>query len=124
MLTIYPVTLQVDLVGKAFNDLRQLLLVAAACKKPDQAGFEKLLAPLQEDLQGIARAKENNRKDREWFTHMSAIAEGAPCVGWVTVVSCQQNDSLPQGLISVDRNLNLAHTFPKSKTLRNSTRIG
>ena len=72
---------------KEFKDLRELLLVAALCKKPDQSGFEKLLAPLQKDIEAITRAKENNRKEREWFTHMSTVAEGATCVGWVTIVS-------------------------------------
>ncbi|KAI9056890.1 hypothetical protein FKP32DRAFT_1585029 [Trametes sanguinea] len=76
---------QVSLVEQEFKDLRELLLVAASCKKPEQAEFEKLLAPLQKDIEAITRAKEANRKDREWFNHLSAVAEGAPCVGWVTI---------------------------------------
>ena len=39
------------------------------------------------DIEAITRAKEANRKDREWFNHLSTIAEGAGCVGWVTIVS-------------------------------------
>ena len=77
---------QVGLLEQEFADLRAVLLVAAACKKPDQKGFEALLAPLQKDIEAISRAKEANRKDRDWFNHLSAVAEGAPCVGWVTVV--------------------------------------
>ncbi|KAI8999016.1 cyclase-associated protein [Trametes punicea] len=76
---------QVGLVEQEFKDLRELLLVAASCKKPEQAEFEKLLGPLQKDIEAITRAKEANRKDREWFNHLSTVAEGAPCVGWVTV---------------------------------------
>ncbi|KAI1788499.1 cyclase-associated protein [Ganoderma leucocontextum] len=76
---------QVGLVEQEFNDLRKLLLVAASCKQPGQAEFEKLLEPLHKDIEAITRAKEANRKDREWFNHLSTIAEGAPCVGWVTV---------------------------------------
>ncbi|GBE82618.1 Adenylyl cyclase-associated protein [Sparassis crispa] len=76
---------QVALLEKEFADLRDLLLVAASCKKPDQKAFETLLAPLQKDIEAISRAKEANRKDRDWFTHLSTVAEGAPCVGWVTV---------------------------------------
>ncbi|RPD59148.1 cyclase-associated protein [Lentinus tigrinus ALCF2SS1-7] len=76
---------QVGLVEQEFKDLRELLLVAGSCKKPDQSEFEKLLGPLQKDIEAITRAKEANRKDREWFNHLSTVAEGAPCVGWVTV---------------------------------------
>ncbi len=75
------------MVEQEFNDLRGLLLVVASCKQPGQAEFEKLLGPLQKDIEAITRAKEANRKDREWFNHLSTVAEGAPCVGWVTVVS-------------------------------------
>ena len=70
-----------------FKDLRGLLLVAASCKKPEQSEFEKLLGTLLKDIEAITRAKEANRKDREWFNHLSTIAEGAGCVGWVTIVS-------------------------------------
>ena len=75
------------MVEQEFKDLRELLLIAGSCKKPDQGEFEKLLGPLQKDIEAITRAKEANRKDREWLNHLSTIAEGAPCVGWVTVVS-------------------------------------
>ncbi|OCH90293.1 cyclase-associated protein [Obba rivulosa] len=76
---------QVALVEKEFLDLRSLLLLAAASKKPDQATFAKILEPLQKDIEAITRAKEANRKDRDWFTHLSTVAEGGTCVGWVTV---------------------------------------
>ncbi|OBZ75884.1 Adenylyl cyclase-associated protein [Grifola frondosa] len=76
---------QVGLVNQEFRDLRSLLLIAASCNKPDQAGLEKLLAPLQKDIEAISRAKEANRKDRDWFSHLSTIAEGGTCVGWVAV---------------------------------------
>ncbi|KAI0373302.1 cyclase-associated protein [Pilatotrama ljubarskyi] len=76
---------QVGLVEQEFKDLRELLLVAASCRKPEQAEFEKLLGPLQKDIEAITRAKEANRKDREWFNHLSTVAEGAPSVGWVTI---------------------------------------
>lgn len=76
---------QASLLEKEFLDLRSFLLLAANCKKPDQKTFESLLAPLQKDIEAITRAKEANRKDRDWFNHLSTVAEGAPCVGWVTV---------------------------------------
>ncbi|KAK7689122.1 hypothetical protein QCA50_007813 [Cerrena zonata] len=76
---------QVALVEKEYNDLRALILQAAACKKPDDAGFQKLLGPLQKDIQAIVHAKESNRKDRDWFNHLTAVADGASAVAWVTV---------------------------------------
>ena len=74
------------MVEKEFRDLRTLLLLAANCKKPEQKSFEALLSPLQKDIENITRAKEANRKDRDWLNHLSAVAEGASCAGWVTVV--------------------------------------
>ncbi|KAI0071819.1 cyclase-associated protein [Panus rudis PR-1116 ss-1] len=76
---------QVLLVEKEYNDLRVLLLQASACKKPDDDTFGKLLGPLRQDIEAITRAKETNRKDRDWFNHLSTIAEGGVAVGWVTV---------------------------------------
>ncbi|EGO20989.1 hypothetical protein SERLADRAFT_452131 [Serpula lacrymans var. lacrymans S7.9] len=76
---------QVSLFSKELQDLRQLLLIATACKKPDQTAFGTLLKPLQEGIEAVTRAKEAGRKEREWFTHLTVIAEGAVCVGWVTV---------------------------------------
>ncbi|TFK55228.1 hypothetical protein OE88DRAFT_1653977 [Heliocybe sulcata] len=76
---------QAGLVEKMFNDLRAVILTASACKKPDQQAFGELLKPLQADIEAISRQKEANRKDRTWFNHLSTVAEGAPCVGWVTI---------------------------------------
>ncbi|KAI0637392.1 adenylate cyclase associated N terminal-domain-containing protein [Trametes polyzona] len=76
---------QVGMVEQEFKDLRELLFIAGTCKKPDQAAFEKLLGPLQKDIEGITHAKEANRKDRDWWNHLSTVAEGAPVAGWVTI---------------------------------------
>ncbi|KAJ8509525.1 hypothetical protein ONZ45_g8310 [Pleurotus djamor] len=76
---------QVNRVEKQFQNLRSLLLMAASCQKPDAKIWGEVLSPLQADIEAITRLKEANRKDRTWFTHMSTVSEGAPCVGWVTV---------------------------------------
>ncbi|KAL1947333.1 hypothetical protein VTO73DRAFT_14294 [Trametes versicolor] len=76
---------QALLVEQEFKDLRELLLIAAICKKPEQAEFEKLLAPLLKDIEGISRANEVGRKDRDWVSHFSTVSTAAPCVGWVTI---------------------------------------
>lgn len=70
-----------------YNDLRSFLLLCASCTKPDQKTIEGLLIQLQADIEAISRKKEANRKDREWFTHLSVVGEGAPSVGWVVSVS-------------------------------------
>lgn len=75
------------LVEEMFGNLRSILVVAGACKKPDQKPFSDLLGPLQANIEAVTRFKEANRKDRQWFDHLSVIAEGAPAVGWITVVS-------------------------------------
>lgn len=35
----------------------------------------------------ILHVPEANRKERAWFNHLQVIAEGAPSVGWVEIVS-------------------------------------
>jgi adenylyl cyclase-associated protein len=91
---------QVDLVDKLFIDLRALVLAAALCQKPDEQGLRHFLNPLQADIEAVTRLKEASRKDREWFTHLSTVAEGAPCVGWVTVVRTARVSSSVAVLIS------------------------
>lgn len=63
-----------------------MILMASLCQKPDQKTWGEALSPLQAYIESITRLKEANRKDRNWFTHMSTISEGAPVVGWITVV--------------------------------------
>lgn len=76
-----------QLVDRMFTNLRSLLITATRCRKPTDKELGEILKPLQLDIGEITKAKETNRKDREWFNHLSVVAEGAPSVGWVTVVS-------------------------------------
>lgn len=75
------------MVEKEYTRLRDLIQLAAACKKPDQKALEGLLMPLSKDIEAVAHAKEASRKDRDWNNHHTVLAEGAPAVGWVAVVS-------------------------------------
>jgi len=67
--------------------MRALLLTTTSCQKPDQKAFGELLNPLQADIEAITRLKNPGRKDRDWIDHLTAVAAGAPCVGWVIEVS-------------------------------------
>ncbi|KIP04798.1 hypothetical protein PHLGIDRAFT_109123 [Phlebiopsis gigantea 11061_1 CR5-6] len=77
---------QVGLVEKEFLKLRDVILLAASCKKPeDQKSLEGVLMPLSKEIEAVMHAKETSRKDREWTNHHIVLADGAPAVGWVAV---------------------------------------
>ena len=78
-------------MDKLFTDTRSLLHMAAFCQKPDQSTYESHLVPIQTDIDAILRLREAGRKDRDWFTHLSAVAESASWAVWVTVVSTQES---------------------------------
>lgn len=82
------VEIQAKHVVAAFEGVRHTILVAGNSKKPSGSPspvFMKLLEPIQKALEETQNAKEKNRADRKLFNHLSAIAEGIPAVGWVTV---------------------------------------
>jgi len=80
--------LQVSLVQKQYDTLFDLLKLVAACQKPDQKTFETLLAPFPKCIEAVSRAKEaGGRRDKDWFSHLIVLAEGAPVIGWVINVS-------------------------------------
>jgi adenylyl cyclase-associated protein len=74
-------------VEKMFAHQRSILLTAAACKKPEEKEFADLMKPLYLDLEEINKAKEKYRKERDWQNHFTFVAEGAPVIGWVMIVS-------------------------------------
>lgn len=74
------------LVERLYTNLGGIIRIVAICKKPDQAAFAELLSDLQGDIEAISSIKDSNRKDREWFNHLSLVAEGSPAVAWITVV--------------------------------------
>lgn len=81
---------------KEYLKLREVLLLAASCKQPDSKSLEGVLVPLSKEIEAVVHAKETNRKDRDWNNHHTVLAEGAPAVGWVAVVSvnCISTDCL------------------------------
>ena len=67
--------------------MRTLIQTSAVCRRPEMKEIETLMTPFQTDIEAISRLKEANRKDRNWYTHLTVIGEGAPVVGWVLNVS-------------------------------------
>jgi adenylyl cyclase-associated protein len=78
---------QAEILEEEFNLLKSLLRTVAACQQPDQAKLWELLSPMQGNMEAIARLREANRKERDWSDHMMVMCEGAPCAGWVAVVT-------------------------------------
>ncbi|CAE6465222.1 unnamed protein product [Rhizoctonia solani] len=80
-----PVKEQSDLVGNLFRNLRDLIHCAAVSTKPSDATFMSMLGPLQSEITAVNDIKDKYRKEREFGNHFSALSEGVPAVGWVTV---------------------------------------
>lgn len=76
---------QAGLVEKLFADQRSLILQASVCKKPADSAFQSILAPLATGIQKVGDFKDANRSNRDFFNHLSAVAEGIPAIGWVTI---------------------------------------
>ncbi|KAJ7470604.1 adenylate cyclase associated C terminal-domain-containing protein [Mycena latifolia] len=73
----------VAIFEKQFDGLRALLLLAGSCQQPDKDGLEKLLVPIQANIEAITRCKDAGRKDRDWFQHITIVGEGGLGVGWI-----------------------------------------
>lgn len=64
--------------------VRDLLLTSANCQKPPKGELDTLVEPLSKGIEAMGNAK---KKERDWFTHLTFVAEAAPAVGWVVSVS-------------------------------------
>jgi adenylyl cyclase-associated protein len=78
------VATQAGFVEKAFMDVGNLIHVAGKAKKPADDALVGLLKPLQKNIEEIVSVKDKNRPS-PLFNHLSAVAEGIPALGWVTV---------------------------------------
>jgi len=74
-------------VQKQYDILFAFLKIVAACQVPDQKTLESLVTPFAHSIEAISRAKEAHRRDRDWFSHLTLLSEGAPVIGWVVSVS-------------------------------------
>ena len=51
-----------------------------------------LLDPLVKNIKAIADMKQLGHKERIWANHLAAIADAAPCAGWVAAVRIMDSD--------------------------------
>ncbi|GMT04983.1 hypothetical protein PENTCL1PPCAC_27157, partial [Pristionchus entomophagus] len=69
-----------------FSSLRSFLWTAAGRAEATAAEFPVLLAPISGAMDKLSSWRES-RRNTPHFNHVSAVAEGIPAIGWVTVVS-------------------------------------
>jgi len=75
---------QIAMVERAFKAQRAFIEVAAKSKKPAQSALPALLKDTSEAIGEITSFRESNRRSPQ-FNHLSAISEGIPALGWVTM---------------------------------------
>ncbi|KIO17541.1 hypothetical protein M407DRAFT_246716, partial [Tulasnella calospora MUT 4182] len=80
-----PVWDQAKLVKNLLETQRDIIYCATQCAKPAGTDFPTVLKPLIDGLDAITKLKEANRAGphRDLFDHLSAVADGAPAVGWI-----------------------------------------
>lgn len=105
---------------RLYTNLGGIIRIAAICKKPDQAAFAELLGDLQGDIEAITAIKNSNRKDRDWFNHLSFVAEGSPAVAWITVVLLLSGTVPPLSVAHSDAAGKQARTIRDGDKGRNS----
>jgi adenylyl cyclase-associated protein len=71
-------------VQGAFQACKSLIATATQSQKPSMNDLQTLVKPLQEAIQSVQEIKNANRTNPH-FNHLSAVAEGIPCLGWVMV---------------------------------------
>ncbi|GMT31172.1 hypothetical protein PFISCL1PPCAC_22469, partial [Pristionchus fissidentatus] len=69
-----------------FSSLRSFLWTAAGRAEATAAEFPALLAPLSGAMEKLSSWRDT-RRNTPHFNHVSAVAEGIPAIGWVTMVS-------------------------------------
>jgi adenylyl cyclase-associated protein len=68
----------------AVDELRNVVVGATLCKKPDAAGMGAFLKRLSEAMGAVTAFTAGKRGSKEW-DHLSTISEGVAAFGWVSV---------------------------------------
>jgi len=82
------------LIEKEYYILLDFLKIVGACQKPQQDTLEILMQDFPKAIESVNRAKEQMRRDRVWYTHLTFLCEIAPVIAWVVNV---------RGLSSIER---------------------
>eukprot|EP00005_Dracoamoeba_jomungandri_P002013 CAMPEP_0174251008 /NCGR_PEP_ID=MMETSP0439-20130205/980_1 /TAXON_ID=0 /ORGANISM="Stereomyxa ramosa, Strain Chinc5" /LENGTH=474 /DNA_ID=CAMNT_0015331223 /DNA_START=40 /DNA_END=1464 /DNA_ORIENTATION=+ len=75
---------QADLVKRAIVEERKILAAAAACKKPSDQDFMKMIQPCSALMGQVVEIREKSR-GHEHFDHLSTLSEGIAALGWITI---------------------------------------
>ncbi|KAK4337310.1 hypothetical protein RND71_043596 [Anisodus tanguticus] len=75
---------QADLVKEAINENKNIIEIAAKCKKPADAQIQSLIKPLANKIEQVQQFREKNRTSK-YFNHLSTLSESIPALGWVVV---------------------------------------
>lgn len=75
---------QVAAFESALKNHREFLNVASKCAKPSDDVLMKLLEPTSKCVGEVISIRDGNRGNALW-NHLSALSEGVPALGWVTV---------------------------------------
>jgi hypothetical protein len=70
---------------KAIEAQKQMLVVAASSRKPDDGGI-KAFEPTAKLIEQIISIRDKNRASKQ-FNHLSTLSEGITALAWVTIVS-------------------------------------
>ena len=69
-----------QIIKGAWQEMRAFLLMAATCKKPDQAEMGKLLAGCASKMQEVGAMSKNRN---EWEKHVKTCSEGIQALSWL-----------------------------------------
>ncbi|XP_077989965.1 adenylyl cyclase-associated protein 1-like isoform X2 [Glandiceps talaboti] len=78
------VATQVAMVNTAFQAQRDFIVQVSQCKVPKPEVLQSMLKPTADAIGAVQEFREKNRGSKQ-FNHLSAVSEGIPVMGWVTV---------------------------------------
>ncbi|XP_074584817.1 cyclase-associated protein 1-like [Curcuma longa] len=81
------------ILAEAFSVLKELLVKAKQCQKPDLAGLQEFLKPLNEVILKASALAEGKRT--EFFNHLKASADSLTALAWVAYLGKDLGMSMP-----------------------------
>ncbi|XP_042385018.1 cyclase-associated protein 1-like [Zingiber officinale] len=81
------------ILAEAFSVLKELLVKAKQCQKPDLAGLQEFLKPLNEVILKASALAEGKRT--EFFNHLKTSADSLTALAWVAYLGKDLGMSMP-----------------------------